>query len=331
MTPSVTVTSKGVIVTAMNSQKISSFDAMRKRMREIVVLEGRPFSFVDFKSFEVDGKQYELKHGVIRNYLSKLTKSGEITFSFNTGAAYYTLPGKNFTKQNMTATHVGVGGTSHSFPLILQQLPIRNTPIYKWLKNRRFEKQALHDIRLTFQANRIWILFRKVNPNLLNNNNQDLRLPSLTFFDYLDIGITVHHSDTVSVSIGCSYKPIALDVPDILQLIEALTRTEMHLTDAVNKFIAHDLTAPRISIPRFATWIVKMWHFGVDTIDEYDKEEFHVTFEEGISDIFRIYAKRMKNKRLIVRAERQEYPNEDLLLALVKKLYPDGQLINTER
>jgi hypothetical protein len=145
----------------------------------------------------------------------------------------------------------------------------------------------------------------------------------------LNIGITIHHSDTVSIYIGCSCKPIALDVPDILQLIEALTRTEMHLINTMNEVIAHHLKVPKLSIPRFTTWMVKMWHFGVDTLDEYDKEEFHVTFEEGISDIFRIYTKRMKNKKVIVRAERQEYPNEDFMLALVKKLYPNGRLINS--
>jgi hypothetical protein len=163
----------------------------------------------------------------------------------------------------------------------------------------------------------------------VNNNNQDLHLPPLIFFKYLDIGITIHHTNTVSISIGCSFKPIALDIPDLLQLVEALTRVEIHLTNAINELIAHDLNAPRVSIPRFTTWIVKMWHFGIDSLDEYDKEEFHVTFEEGVSDLFRIYTKRMKNKKLIVRAERQEYPNEDLMLALVKKLYPNGQLINS--
>jgi hypothetical protein len=83
-----------------------------------------------------------------------------------------------------------------------------------------------------------------------------------------------------------------------------------------------------ISVPRFTTWIVKMWHFGIDSLDEYDKEEFHVTFEEGISDLFRIYTKRMKNKRVVVRAERQEYPNQPFVDALVKKLYPNGRLID---
>lgn len=328
MTPTMTVTLKGTIKAAMNPRRMTKFSAMRKRIREIVILEERPFSFLDFKSFEVDGKRYELENGTIRNYLSQLTKAGEIEFDYNSGIAFYTLPGRKFSK-HMTADHVG--DNSHSFPLILQQLPFRNTPIYKWLKNRRFDKQALHDIRLTLEATGIWAIFQTIYHNSVNENNKDIRLPSLTFFKYLDVGITIHHTDIVSISIGCSYRPIALDVPDILQLIEALTRTEIHLTTAIDELLADDPKVSRVLVPRFTTWIVKMWHFGVDTLDEYDKEEFHVTFEEGISDIFRIYAKRMKNKRLIVRAERQEYPNEDLILALVKKLYPNGQLINTER
>ena len=298
---------------------------MLKRMEEIVFLEERPFSFLDFKSFEVDGIRYELKHGVIRNYFSKLTKSGGIESAYNSGIAFYTLPGKKFTK-DVTADRVG--DTASSSSLLLHQLPIRNTPIYKWLKNRRFDKQALHDIRLTCKSNGIWLLFCKRHPNLVNNDNQDLRLPALTFFEYLDFGITIHHSDTVSISIGCSFRPIALDVPDLFQLIEALTRVEVHLTDAIKEMIAHDLNAPKASVPRFTTWIVKTWHFGIDSLDEYDKEEFHVTFEEGISDLFRIYTKRMKNKRVVVRAERQEYPNQPFVDALVKKLYPKGRLID---
>jgi hypothetical protein len=295
---------------------------MQKRIKEIVILEERPFSFIDLKGFEVDGTRYELKHGVIRNYLSKLTRSGEIEFAFNSGIAFYTLPGRSFTKQ-VTPNHVG----DHS-SLLLQQLPIRGTPIYKWLKNRRFDKQALHDIRITFEAYGIWAIFNEKYPTLADNNNRDLYLPCLTFFEYIDVRVTIHHSDTVSISIGCSIRPIALDIPDLLQLIEALTRTEMYLTNEINRLIAHDLNVPRVSVPRFTTWIVKMWHFGVDTLDEYDKSEFHVTFEEGISDLFRIYTKRMKNKRIIIRAEHQEYPNQPFVDALVKKLYPSGRLID---
>jgi hypothetical protein len=70
-----------------------------------------------------------------------------------------------------------------------------------------------------------------------------------------------------------------------------------------------------------------MWHFGIDTIDEYTGKEFEVTFEEGISDLYRIYTKRLKDGKNIVRLERQEYPNQAFADAAVRKLFPDGHLV----
>ena len=60
-------------------------------------------------------------------------------------------------------------------------------------------------------------------------------LPSSVFFDYIDIAATIHHSDTVSVAISCSFRPIVVDIPDFLQLYEALARTEMYLTSMTEK------------------------------------------------------------------------------------------------
>ncbi len=113
-------------------------------------------------------------------------------------------------------------------------------------------------------------------------------LPSSIFFDYIDIAVTVHHSDTVSVAISCSFRPIVVDIPDFLQLYEALARTEMYLVFITEK----TGFGSSVAIPSFRKWIVKMWHFGVDTIDEYTGKEFEVTFEEGMSNSIRIYTKR---------------------------------------
>src|SRR5215467_12325303 len=52
---------------------------------------------------------------------------------------------------------------------------------------------------------------------------------SSVYFDYLEVAVTIHHTNTVSVAISCSFKPIAVDIPDILPLCEALTRTEINL------------------------------------------------------------------------------------------------------
>jgi hypothetical protein len=48
-------------------------------------------------------------------------------------------------------------------------------------------------------------------------------------------------------------------------------------------------------LPAYRSRTTKMWHFGVDTIDEYTRKEFEVTFEEGMSDLYKIYTKRTKD------------------------------------
>jgi hypothetical protein len=289
--------------------------AMKLKIREIVLIEQRPFSFVDFREFEVGGEKYEMDHGTFRNNISALRKAGEVELAFRSKPAFYTIPGKKFSK-SMTQDHMGaVINTVINEPLL------RQTPIYKWLKNRPTHKQSLHNIRLTFEATGIWNTFSKVYLTLVNPDNKDITLPTLLYFDYIDVIVTIHQTDTVSVAIACSFRPIAIDIPDLLQLCEVLTRTEICLAND-----SHSIT-----IPRYTKWIVKMWHFGVDTIDEYGKEEFHVTFEEGMSDLYRIYTKRMKDGKNIVRVEHQEYPNQEYVDALVRKLYPDGHLIDPDK
>jgi len=81
-----------------------------------------------------------------------------------------------------------------------------------------------------------------------------------------------------------------------------------------------------VTVPRYTKWIVTMWHFGVDTFTEYTGKEFEVTFGNGISDLYRIYTKRMMDGRNRVRSERQEYPRQAYADALLRKLYPDGRL-----
>jgi hypothetical protein len=288
--------------------------AMKLKIREIVLIEQRPFSFVDFRAFEVAGEKYEMKDGTFRNNISKLRKVGVVELAFRSKPAFYTIPGKKFSK-SMTQDHMGaVINTVINEPLL------RQTPIYKWLKNRPTHKQSLHNIRLTFEATGIWNTFSKVYPTLVNPDNKDIKLPTLLYFDYIYVIVTIHQTDTVSVAIACSFRPIAIDIPDLLQLCEVLTRTEIRLAND-----SHSIT-----IPRYTKWIVKMWHFGVDTIDEYGKEEFHVTFEEGMSDLYRIYTKRMKDGKNIVRLEHQEYPNQGYADALVQKLFPDGHLVDPD-
>ncbi|MGB0027810.1 MAG: hypothetical protein WBP64_13315 [Nitrososphaeraceae archaeon] len=47
----------------------------------------------------------------------------------------------------------------------------------------------------------------------------------------------------------------------------------------------------------------------------------------GMSDLYRIYSKRMKGGKKKVRVEHQELPNQKAYDAFVTKLFPDGRLV----
>ncbi len=81
--------------------------AMKIKMKEIVLLEHRPFSFADFKEFEICGEKYEMRHGTFRNNISRLMKVREVELAFKSKPAFYTIPGKKFSKA-MTLDHMGV-------------------------------------------------------------------------------------------------------------------------------------------------------------------------------------------------------------------------------
>jgi hypothetical protein len=140
----------------------------------------------------------------------------------------------------------------------------------------------------------------------------------------MDVIVTIHHSDTVSVAISCSYRPIVIDTKDMADLVEALTRTELNLRNMIEKYTQNIAVE---AMPTFGKWIVKLWHFGVDTIDEYTGKDFEVTFDEGKSDLYRLYSKQMKDGKNIVRIEHQENPNQTFADAWVKKFYPEGHLV----
>lgn len=292
--------------------------AMDQRMEHIVLKEERPFSFVDFSRFEVNGKEYRMSHGTFRNEISKRIKSGMAELDYNCGTAYYTLVGHRFGRPKMTHSHTG--------GILLSGVAVgRQTPLYKWLKNLPVEKQSLHNIRLRFEAENIWHLLYDIYPERINKTSKDIELEPWQFNNDIDVTVTIHHTDTVTVAIACSYKPLATDVNGLVDCIEILVRTEERITGILSKECKENDEI--VAVPSFRKWIGVMWHFGVDGIDTYDKEAFRVTFGEGISDIYTIYTKRMKDGHLKPRIERQEYSKNPFVNIFLQKLYPEGYLI----
>jgi len=62
-------------------------------------------------------------------------------------------------------------------------------------------------------------------------------------------------------------------------------------------------------IPNHMTWIVKMWYFGQDALTSYSGEKFDISWEDSLNVFHHIYSKGYGNKKLKMRKEVQEYPN----------------------
>jgi hypothetical protein len=82
-------------------------EAMKKYMRQLTS-QGTPFSYRDFLSFNVEDKNYKMKHGTFRNKISKLVKVGEVEPYIWSGQMYYIINGLGFVKSKRSHHPSGV-------------------------------------------------------------------------------------------------------------------------------------------------------------------------------------------------------------------------------
>lgn len=294
-------------------------EAMKIHIHYLVCDERRPFSYIDFMKFEVDEQEFRMSHGTFRNYISCLINEGLVEVAYKSNVTFYTLRGKKFVKAArlaMTGNHMVV--TPHT----TQQLS-RN-PIYRIIKDLPLEKNSVHDIRLKFHVPDInHVIASQTTQSLCNNytvnpNSKDISLP-IWQIENLDLKVVIHKTDTVSVIVGCSYSPIAVDVAGIIRLTNALAVVRERLSTLVSQQCISN-SSNITTIPGYMEWIVNMWHFGADASVEYTGERFSATWGIAQDAIIRVYSKNMKDHKTRIRLERQEYPKTTLALALEQKL-----------
>jgi len=306
-------------------------DAMRKHINYLVFEERRPFSFCDFSPFKVDGKEYTMSHGTFRNKVSKMKKAGEIEIFCYSPQGFYSLKGVAFAKP-MTGNHTGVLSSSSSPLFQQQQQPhLKNDPVYRLIQNLPLGKRALHDIHLRFEVNGIWSHISDSNSALQPDpNSKDIRLSTWKIKD-MNITATIHSSDTVSVVVGCSYTPVAVDVNGVIRLSNALAVVEERLSNLIDDGTKEGGAGyPSLAVPHHMSWTVTMWHFGADALITYSGEKFNVSWEIAQHGLINAYSKDWKDGKRRIRIERQEYPKETLVEALGEKLDAIGGQSNNE-
>ena len=71
-------------------------EAMLNHMRYLTLTEGRPFCYLDFQSFEVNGKIYGMTHRTYRNKIWGFRRAGIAETEYNSGTAFHTLKDIHF-------------------------------------------------------------------------------------------------------------------------------------------------------------------------------------------------------------------------------------------
>jgi hypothetical protein len=287
-------------------------DAMRKHIEYIVCTERRPFSFIDFLTFEVEQQQYKMSHGTFRNKISAMLKGGEIELAYYSRQAFYTINGVKLVK-TMTPDHTGGTLSSTSICSPQELRCIKNHPVYRLIQNVPYDKSALHDIRLGTSVNGIWSILSRIPSLSIDANSKDI-LVIKEEINHLNTRMTIHHSDTISVVIGCSFSPVAVDIDGIIRLSNALTL----IHDQLQRLIKDCNSS--ILIPNYMTWTVIMWHFGVDSSIEYTGERFSASWKVAQNALIAVYSKQWKDGKYRIRGERQEYPGKPLNEAFDEKL-----------
>jgi hypothetical protein len=278
---------------------------MKVHMQSIVRVEKRPFCYRDFLEFEVEGKKYGMTHGTYRNKISQYVRTGYAQLEYYSGPAFYSLKGVNFAKPKLAVTD------NHT---VVSQLSS-----VSFIDNLPSERHSVHDIRLKFKTEGIWSTICRTHPELIPNKvSKDISLMPIQTYD-MEAKTVVHHSDTVSVIISCSMKPVVVDHEGLIRLSNMLTSVEERLSALVTGCAHSTSPLPQIHIPDHNSWIVTMWHFGTDSLSEYAGEKFEMTWEDGEHALLRIYSKDMKDG-IKIRKERQEYPGVRLDVAIQEKL-----------
>jgi hypothetical protein len=298
-------------------------DAMLKQIKFLVLTEHRPFSYLDFCSEEVRGQPYAMTHGTYRNKISRLTKLGivEPVPEYNSGIAFHTLPGIHFGNRkkktmtpSMTPNLMGVS------PVTSVIKDVTKSPLYKEIHKLPPEKRALHDIHLKFQVPDIWRILALSKKYIPNPVSKDISLPYIITDNHLKIHTIVHRTDTVTVSVACSFAPVATDTDGLIRLSNALTRVEertSRIVDECGSMLQGGYES--IPIPEHGRWTVTLWHFGTDSQNykELVDDKYCITCQEGQNILGRIYKKNKHRKR----SEIQERPNKPYADAIRDKIH----------
>jgi hypothetical protein len=288
-----------------------------------------------------------VEHGTFRNKITKLIRNGTVELVFNSHIAFYTLKGQKFSKSAKTHDHTGATINYNNSISSSNSNTITNNHnhksgngyLYDLIMSLPLDHNSIHDIRLNFKAKGIWLmLYNHYNNNNYSNSELSMNIHNKDILfhtwksDNILNRVIVHKTDTVSIIVACSLRPIPINFDGISKFTEMLTRIEERISSVIknieenddyyknNDSLNSENTDAAINIPHYNRWIVTMWHFGADSRLQCTGEKFSITFKDGRNVLLRVYTKQREYKDTRIRIEKQEYPRKTIIDAINEKL-----------
>ncbi len=263
-----------------------------QKIYNIAIRQGRPVSYKDFAG---------MKHGTFRNRVLRLRRIGWIEKAYQSSLAFY-KPVDIAIVSDRLSSNYHMGGKA--FGQLLEEL--------------HFREPAIHDIRLSFHAPRLYeYLLRDSNQNLRQNPvSKDIMLPVLAFDNGTRVvRITVHRSGAVSVQVGCSEYPVVIDYFPLFSFFSMLGEVRAYLQNLHND---KDLA---FKIPETSSWLLAHCHLNRDTMVSVAGERFNITLEDACGQFLRVYVKKFQDNSQKLRIEESIAPQKPLFDVIKEKLH----------
>jgi hypothetical protein len=169
---------------------------------------------------------------------------------------------------------------------------------------------------LSFQVKGLYTLLASTGIYEVQPVSKDLSFGSFNWSKYRSLKIVVHRTDSVSFYLSCSNCPVESSPEGFASMAAFLGGVRKELLKVVQSL---NLILNEDSLPEVDDWIVKKWHFGRDSAQEFAGERFNLTFKMWCGILARIYIHHQDRTQKI-RMEIIQAPNKPLRQVVAEKL-----------
>ena len=291
---------------------MSLLDEMMKKNMRYLTLQGKPFSYRDFLSFKIEGKNYTMSHGTFRNKISKLIKIGEVEPYILSGQRYYIIKGLGFLKSKRLYHPSGVPSKQPVSSASYEDLSdiknnklnqnIRQTLLGYVLPLLPTSSLYIHNLHLHLKISSE--IYHLISTAKIQDKNSGKQYSTMIW--KAKVIYTFYPKGTVNIEVKCSDRPFRIetsdDYNDLLLFFNSLRET-------LFKFL-RDIQDIRIAVVS----LVEDWYlteYDINKDIKLDDQSLHIAAVKiqikYHLHLFRIYIKSIgKNKFCRIEENRKQ-------------------------